>query len=156
MKIGETYSHLFAMDLILKKSVIYSEIIDVFNTDSLSFERNCTTRMKKHISWALSHHGWADKIKLAKNQSNLTINFLKSRVGLCFQIGNVSRTYADLLKLCHLGDEGVIDVGIIVVPFPNESRALGTNYANYDRLKQELILFNKIIHTPILIVGLTN
>ena len=156
MKIGETYSHLSAFDIISQKPPIYLEIEDTFNDHSLSFARGSTSYMKKQISKGLNNLGWADNIKLGKNKSNLTINFLKSRVGLCFQIGNVSRTYADILKISHLGNEGIIDVGVIVVPFPIESKKLGTNYPNYERLKQEMILFKKIILTPILIIGLVN
>lgn len=156
MKIGEKYSHLSAFDIIIKKPSIFQEIENAFNDYNLSFVRGSTSKIKRQVSISMNNLGWADNIKLGKNKSNLTINFLKSRVGLCFQLGNVSRTYADILKICHLGDEEIIDVGVIVVPHSVESRKLGTNYPSFDRLKQEMILFKNIINTPILIIGLTN
>lgn len=86
----------------------------------------------------------------------LSISFLKSRVGVCFQIGNVARTYADILKLNQLNKKGIIDVGVIVVPHKLESKKMGANYAQFDRLANELSQFSDIISAPIIVIGLSN
>jgi len=156
MKICNKYSHLSALEIIRKKPTIYKEVEQVLNDKSLKFGRGNTHRIKKKISQGFNDLGWADKTKVGHGTSKLTINFLKSKVGLCFQIGNVSRTYADILKICYLGNEEIIDAGIIVVPNHIESNILGANYAKYDRLEREITLFESITKTPILILGLSN
>jgi len=86
----------------------------------------------------------------------LTITFLKKKVGICFQIGNVARTYADILKLSQLNKKGIIDVGVIIVPHKNESKLMGANYAQFERLVKELAQFKEIVPTPIIVIGLSN
>lgn len=61
---------------------------------------------------------------------------MKNRVGVCFQLDNVARMYADLLKLQVLGKNGKIDAGVIIVPYGHESKLLGANYPRYDCLQE--------------------
>ena len=156
MKICDKYSHLSALEIITQKGTILEDIVNTFNNSSLIFEKGNSGHIKNLVSKGLNRLCWTDNIRVGKSKSKLTINFLKSRVGLCFQIGNVSRTYADILKICYMGDEGIIDVGVIVVPYDIESKILGENYAKYTRLEQEIKLFESILRTPILIIGLSN
>ena len=153
MKICDQYSHLNALDMVQNKG-IYEEIVSSLNQKDVIFEKGNPLFINKSISESFNSFGWGDDIRL-KN-SRLSISFLKSKVGLCVQLGNVARMYADILKLCYLYDEGIIDVGSISVPHKIESRILGQNYARYDRLIKEVELFQKIIKVPILIIGLSN
>lgn len=86
----------------------------------------------------------------------MTISFLKDKIGLCIQLGNVSRTYADILKLNYLGHNGKISAGVIIVPGVLETKKLGANYARFDRLSREIELFSEIIETPILVLSLSD
>jgi hypothetical protein len=156
MKISNQYSHLDAIGIIQGKQDIYNEIKNILNSNELKIERGNSIKLNKEIDTLFNSYGWGDKIKVGTGKSGLRISFLKSRVGLCFQFGNVSRTYADILKLCFLGNQNVIDSGIIVVPHSLESKMLGVNYAKYDRLEREMKLFNTIIKTPILIICVSN
>ncbi len=133
---------------------IYSEIERCLTEVDIPFLKGTPTSIKNAVSENFNNSGWADRINI--KHSRLSINYMKSRVGLCLQIGNVARMYADILKLCYLYDKGIIDVGVICVPHPFESRLLGVNYARFDRLKNEMILFKNIIKSPILIICLTN
>jgi hypothetical protein len=153
MKICDHYSHKDAAEIIHKIGV-FQEIKDCIEQESLIFEKGKPLSIKKVISSNFNSRGWADNIKIRNTQ--LSINFSKSKVGVCFQIGNVARMYADILKLGYLFDEGIIKVGVICVPHQIESQKLGANYARYDRLKKEVYLFQKIINVPILIIGLSN
>ena len=126
------------------------------NIKELKIERGNSIKLNKEIDTLFNSFGWGDNIKVGSGKSGLRISFLKSRIGLCFQFGNVSRTYADILKLCFLGNQNVIDSGIIVVPHSIESKMLGVNYAKYDRLEREIKLFSTIIKTPILIICVSN
>jgi hypothetical protein len=154
MKICETYSHLFASDKLAVKSNIYREIEEILNDDTIQFGKKNPSQVKAIVANRFNAKGWADKIRVGN--SRLTISFMKSKVGVCFQLGNVARTYADILKLSQLGKKNIIDIGIIVVPNKLESKTLGANYASYDRLANELRQFSDIINVPILVIGLSN
>lgn len=154
MKICDQYNHHDALETIAKQPDIFHEIKEIVNNSSLQFGINSPNEIKRKINESFNSKGWADKVKVGN--SNLTISFLKSKVGVCFQIGNVARTYADILKLMQLHKTSIINVGIIFVPHKIESFKMGANYAQYDRLAKELAQFNKIVTAPILVIGLSN
>jgi len=153
MKVCDYFSHLDSQIIISEKK-LFEEISNCLTINNLYFVRGNPAMIKKLVGERFNDQGWADRINL-KN-SKISISFLKSKVGVCFQIGNVARMYADILKLSYLFDEGIIEVGVLCVPHQIESSLLGANYARYDRLKTELKLFKNIIKVPILIICLSN
>lgn len=153
MKLFDQYDHLKALRLVQDKN-LYRELIEIISLDNLSFEKGRPNEIKATINHRFDEKGWADKVKVVT--SNLTIGFIKSKIGVCFQIGNVARTYADILKLMALYQKGVIEAGVIVVPGTEESKILGANYASYERLEREIVLYKDIITVPILVIGLSN
>lgn len=155
MRINNQFEHLGAKNIILEKPEIWDEIIEVFTCCSLTFGKSRPSQIKHTISTEFNRLGWADKVPINK-QTNLTISFIKNRTGLCVQFGNVARTYSDILKLTYLTTKNIIDVGVIIVPNKKESVLLGANYANFNRLSQEIEVFSEIIHIPLMILGVTN
>lgn len=153
MKIYDQYDHLNAFKIIQDKD-LYPELSDIVSLSNLLFGDKGPGEIKQIIGDRFDERGWADKVKIVN--SKLTISFKKSGIGVCFQIGNVARTYADILKLMALHQKGVIEAGVIIVPGAEESKILGANYANYDRLEREIILYKDIITVPILGIGLSN
>jgi len=153
VKIFKTDSFNNAFDLILKKD-IWIEIESILNEPNLKFKKNSSRKIKTEINRKFNEKGYSDRIRILNTR--LTISFIKSKVGICFQIGNVARTYADILKLSYLINNRLIDVGVIIVPMSEESKLLGTNYAKYERLFDELKLFKDVIKLPILLIGLSN
>lgn len=154
MKINDDYSHRNAFSILSATSSIYNEIETVITKCEYRFGKHNTELIKKYLSSEFNKSGWADRVKINK-KSNLTINFIKDRVGLCIQLGNVARTYADLLKISYLVQQKGIKAGIIIVPGEKESKLLGANYANFERLVREIMLFSEIIDAPILILSLS-
>lgn len=154
MKVGDSYNHLDAAERLKTKNGLLAEIETILTEPGLSFGKNRPSAIKKTISHKFNMKGWADKIRVGNTR--LTINFLRAKVGICFQLGNVARTYADILKLAQLGERKVIDVGIIVVAHKAESTKMGTNYAQFERLSAEIEYFHDIIKIPILVIGLCN
>ena len=154
MKICDQYSHHKGLEKVKNKEGLLAEIEEILTDNDLVFGINPTKEIKMKINGRFNRKGWADKVKVGS--SNLTISFLKSKVGVCFQIGNVARTYADILKLCQLHNRGIIDAGIIIVPHKLESKKMGANYAQFNRLVSELSQFKNIIPSPILVIGLSN
>ncbi|MCB8949167.1 MAG: hypothetical protein H6653_14230 [Ardenticatenaceae bacterium] len=155
MQIINSYSHLNASEIIKKKQVVWPEIDSVLNNSEVEFGPTRPSEIKKVLNSSFNRLGWADRVRVHPNLK-LTISFLKENVGVCLQLGNVSRTYADIIKLELLGERGIIDVGCIVVPDAQESKLLGANYARFDRLQREAVAFKKILNTPILILALGN
>jgi len=139
--------------LILKQNVsLYNEIKTVLTDRSLYFGKGVSREIKKSISFKLNTFGWADRVRLSP--SRLTINFMKQEIGLCLQLGNVARLYADILKLQYLYNKNTIIVGIIAVPVKIEGNKIGSNHAQYERLVKEIKLFKDIITLPIVCFGL--
>lgn len=154
MKISNQYSHHNGLEKIQNKDGLLKEIKEVLNNKNLSFGCNSPKEIKNATSERFNQKGWADKVRVGN--SNLTISFLKGKVGICFQIGNVARTYADILKLTQLSQKGIIEAGVIIVPLTQESKMMGANYAQFERLSKDLSHFNEIVPAPILVIGLSN
>jgi len=154
MKICDQYDHRKGLATIQAKSNLLQELISILTCKDMSFGKDFPKEIKAKVSERFNQNGWADKVKVGN--SNLTVSFVKSKVGVCFQIGNVARTYADILKLASLNQKGIIDVGIIIVPHKLESKLMGANYAQFDRLAKELNQFIDIVPCPILVLGLSN
>ena len=153
MKICNRFNYKGALEILEKQESIFQELEQIVNND-LQFGRDKPAKIKKYVAEKFNKMGWGDKIKVAN--SKLTINFKKSGVGVCFQLGNVARTYADLLKLMELYSRNSIEVGAIYVAHSIEAKKMGTNYAQYQRLVGELELFRDIITIPIYVIGLSN
>lgn len=96
--------------------------------------------------------GWSDNIYL-DSISKINITSMRDDIGLCIQTGNVSRIYADLLKLQALYLRGSIKGGIIILPSKAAARSFGGNVATLERLERELPIFNQVITMPMVIIG---
>ena len=154
MKIIDIFNHKNGFEII-KDNPIWEEIESTFNSCNLELGIDKPKTIKSYISIRFNQLGWADRVKINPT-SNLTINFTKNYVGICFQIGNVARTYADLLKIMYMYQNEIIKVGIFIVPSTNASKLMGMNYANYGRLVKEFILFKDIVIAPTVILSLSN
>lgn len=125
------------------------EIESAIETCSVRIQRGAAAEIRGHFVRCLGQNGWPDEFQV-EPPSKITIASLKDRVGLCMQTGgNMSRMYADLLKLQKLYLEGAISTGAIILPTSKASRDLGDNIANADRLATELNIFRRVIHMPI-------
>jgi len=107
---------------------------------------------RKEFIEKLYSQGWNEKAGLSYD-SRISITAYNEGVGLCCQTGNVSRIYADMLKLQTLWVAGTIMVGIIILPIDSNAKILGDNMANYERLVRELNIFERVITMPLLIIG---
>lgn len=137
----------------LFKDKIWNDIKDTFTNKTIKLKKRETREIKEFVSEILNKKGWADEVKIFP--SNISINYQKRDVGLCFQLGNVARIYSDLLKIQVMFDRKKISIGVIVVPMKLESISLGSNHAQYERLVEELKIFEKIINLPLVIIGIS-
>jgi hypothetical protein len=120
---------------------------------TVTVERGAAPRIRESIVGHVGRSGWPGEFQV-EPPSKITITSVQNKVGLCVQMGNMSRMYADLLKLQKLYIEGVVRVGAFVLPTMPISRVIGDNIANADRLQAELVIFRKVIHMPIAVFSL--
>lgn len=98
-----------------------------------------------------AEEGWVMDYSLGN--TNLTIPYFKDKVGVCIQLGNVCRVYADLIKLRSLFLMEKITCGVITVPSIQFSKQLGSNHADYARLDRDLEVLYRAIELPLLVLA---
>ena len=147
----ETYVHNYGLHAIPAKMV--KELKDVINEIDYNIQPRCATSLRKMITVELMMLGWSDKTRIDA-ESQVTITAMKSKVGLCLQTGNISRMYADLIKLQYLYQKDKIDSAFYILPSKESAKIMGDNVANIERLSNELQLYRYIISLPILVIGL--
>lgn len=154
MQINQVIDSNNGKEKLLVKQKIWNEIKDCFTNPQIRMDKGDAPYIKREVAEILTKCGWAENVKISP--SNLSINFLKNKIGLCLQLGNYARVYADLLKLQLMYEKDTIEIGIIAVPFKDKAKLIGSNVAQFERLTAEIKLFCKIIHLPLVIIGLDN
>ena len=114
--------------------------------------KNTVTEIRDDIVHGLDCQGWSGEYRLDAT-SKITISSVQDNIGLCLQTGNVSRIYADLLKLQTLYLKGKIKAGIIIVPQKELAVKLASNMASFERLISELPIFAQVISLPLVVIG---
>ena len=117
-----------------------------------TFVKNGVHEIRLDMKERLSKEGWSGAYRLDAD-SQITITSYQRNTGLCVQTGNVSRIYADLLKLQTLYNKSKIDSALIIVPLEKTASILAKNMATYERLSRELLIFDRVITMPIVIFG---
>ena len=87
---------------------------------------------------------------------SFVIKSLDKNIGLITQFGNMAMCYADLLKLELLHKRNMIDCAIYILLTKNDKRAKKDNYAQFEKLCKHLKLYDEVVHTPLLLIGLEN
>lgn len=147
----KTYSHLCRADDWNNAEV--QTVLNAVEDLSMRMERGCSTRLRKSILKELAKKGWSSKVKLSSDLG-ITITAINRGFGLCLQAGNMSRFYADLLKLQYLYDKGSIKQAIYTLPTKYSAKIMGHNIAQFERFIDELNLFAEIITVPIFVIGI--
>ena len=106
----------------------------------------------------LTRRGWSGEVFLS-SESKITISGQRGDIGLALQFGNVSRIYADLLKLQSMFMDAKLRGAVVIVPawslLASLSKSGGTdNRCNLDRIKRELPIFSLVITMPIAFYGI--
>ena len=146
-------SHRNGVDIVSESLI--SDIRDAFSKIEKKVERYEISDIRQDVLADLQVKGWSDKLLLARG-SNISITAKKDDVGLCMQTGNVSRVYADLMKLQTLFVNDRIKAGIIVVATSDCARQYTCNAATYERLVREIEIFSQVITMPLVVIGFYN
>ena len=147
----QTYSHNDAKHTVDKQ--LMDELIGVLTSTEFKMVIGSAERLRRKILTQLKTSGWSDDFKLDSG-SQISLTSSKNNHVLCFQTGNVSRFYADLLKLEYVFKQNKTKAAFYLIPSKTAAKALGSNIAHFDRLTTELNLFRSIITIPILVIGI--
>ncbi|EMT54686.1 Restriction endonuclease BglII [Brevibacillus borstelensis AK1] len=146
-----TYSHNFGEHAV--PTSLLEPIILMLRQLDFTFKSNCSTNLRKTIIQSLNSLGWSGKTRIHV-EKGISITSMNQRVGLCLQTGNMSRFYADLLKLQSLYQKDKATCAIYILPTKSASLKIAKNVANFERLTNELSLFKHVITMPIYVIGL--
>lgn len=110
------------------------------------------------IKDALGRLGWSGSVNVGRG-TKITITSARGDVGMAIQFGNISRIYADFLKLQALYMEEKLSSAIVVVPHKNMLKLLSSsggpdNRCSFERISREMPIFSKVITIPILLYGI--
>jgi hypothetical protein len=119
---------------------------------NIEIGKSASPKIKQAFLQELLDRGWSDEVRI-DDASAMTITSQKGDIGMCVQIGNVARVYADLLKLQTLFVNERITAGILIVPTRSAASRLGQNHASLERLTRELDIFSQTITAPIASIG---
>lgn len=145
------FDHRNGLSIIDKSNL--KDVVETIQDINPLIKRNTVTLVRSEIEELLSKKGWIQDY-LVSVETKITVSFYKNNIALCIQTGNISRIYADLLKLQSLFLDGKIKAGIIIVPHKHIAKIYGSNMANFERLTNELEkVFSKVITAPMIIVG---
>jgi hypothetical protein len=108
--------------------------------------------IRDNILQRLMASGWPPEVEIDPS-SKISVTSVKRDVALCLQTGNMSRMYADLLKLQTLYLRESTTASVLILPTGDAARELGDNVASFDRLLRELPIFGRIITVPIMVIG---
>jgi len=117
-----------------------------------------TKEVMNPIKEGLNALGWSGKVAVGQG-TNISITSMHTDVGIAIQMGNISRIYADLMKLQALYVEDKMASAIIIVPHKDLLARLSKsgeldNRCSYDRIVRELPVFSKVILVPTLVYGI--
>lgn len=134
-------------------SALRKQIAEAVDGVAMKLGHGVAPQLRAAIITQLKVRGWSDEIRLSVD-SDMTITSSKDDVGLCLQTGNMSRLYADLMKLQAMYLDGKIKAAAIILPSQEAALLLGSNVAQARRLERELAIFKKAYHVPTVVYAM--
>lgn len=150
MKI-EIFSHHNGDKAVAKKTK--DQLIKILTDTTFKIKEGCANELRKTILAKLKTVGWSDDFMLDAN-SQISLTSCNDDHALCFQTGNMSRFYADLLKMQYVYKKDKIKAAIYLIPSKPAAKIMGSNIAHFDRFTFELNLFKDLITIPTLVIGI--
>ena len=132
---------------------VFNELKGLLESIEFSYQQYSAKQLRRTILHKIGEIGWSDEVRIHPS-SRITITSVNDGIALCLQTGNMSRFYADLLKLETLYKNGEIKAAFYIICTKENAVHLGSNIANFERFKFELEIFKETITIPILVFGL--
>ena len=115
-----------------------------------------STSVRENIYRIFEKEGYILKPAIGQS-SRLTISAVsrKKEIGVCIQLGNASRLYADLIKLQYMYDKKYIKKAIFICFTREHAKEFKyQNIVSFERAVDEVNIFKSIINVPIHFIGL--
>jgi len=151
MKLSEVYYHQGAKEIWDKKGQ-NDWLQNLMNNPNITIAPRVTSKIRDYLKEELLKDGWSNEMPLSL-ETDLTISAKKDDLAIQIQTGNICRAPYDFLKLQYLYLEGDIKSSALIVPSKEAAKSIGSNIANFDRLKKELQLFRKTITIPLILIS---
>ncbi len=148
----ESHSHNGAKGTI-KRSLI-DGMEKVLTDINFKIYQGCSRKLREVIMDGLTPQGWSGKIEITEG-TKISITSTNDNCGLCLQTGNMSRFYADILKLECLHKKKKIKAAFFIIPSKDAAKKMGSNIAHFKRLVQELEVFKDVVTIPILVISIS-
>ena len=103
---------------------------DMIKNLDFEVERGSGPLLREHMMPMLRGSGWSGEL-LFHSESKLSITAMRESCGMCMQTGNMSRFYADLIKLEYLYINEVIDGGLYIALHQKSSQNYGFQYCQF-------------------------
>lgn len=104
---------------------------------------------------AFVERGWQlHPLVTGDRKTKIAADFKKDRVQVEIQFGNMARWYTDVFKFQVSYSQGLIDVGVLVVPTQKFANTIDENVAYFERVKRELPYAKMRITLPIWLIGI--
>lgn len=145
------YSHLGGKDAV--PASIQAEVEKAITDVTVKPASGAASKIREKFLKSIAIAGWSGEAPVSKD-SNITVTSTKDDVGLCLQTGNMSRIYADMLKLQTLYLNSAIKAAVVVVPSYPVAKKLGSNIVNAKRLEREIEIFRLAYSVPTLVYSL--
>ena len=127
-------------------------LTDVFEAPAIKIVPRGTAEIRRHVEREFQFEGWGLNVKLQQHYG-LTVFAAKEDVAFQLQTGNMSRAPYDLLKMQYLFQSMRIKAAALALPTKKAARIIGQNIANAERVIDELVLFDRVITVPMLVVA---
>jgi hypothetical protein len=158
------FSYRFAQEVLENSPAFqpaYNEIMDVFSRlvplSRIGGNARFPIDQKRMNKWIdgqfRSIPGWEYHPRITDN-TKLEGDFKKDRIQIEVQFGNMARWTYDILKFQITYSQGIVDIGVLVVPMRWFAGLIGDNVVYYERVLRELPHAKLSITLPILVLGL--
>jgi len=148
-----TYEHKNINEIIDKE--VLTNMLTILKNTNIKLNNLKSTDIKKKIEELFRENGWSSRISVDPFLNHYISGIYKN-IGLITQFGNMAMCYADLLKLELLHKRNMIDCAMYILLTKNDKRARKDNYAQFEKLSKHLNLYNEVVETPLLLIGVEN
>lgn len=135
-----------------KRREKFDWVTDLFAVPSLAIASGCTSAIRSHLKEELTKAGWAYNVRIDP-EYDLTVTGMYRDLAFQIQTGNIARAIYDLMKLQYLYHEKKIQSAAIAVPTKEAAALIGSNVAHDERLSGEMVLFDRIITVPLMLIA---
>jgi hypothetical protein len=151
MRFAGAYS-LHSGDAEWQRRELYEWLTDLFEAPAIEIEAGCTGRIRGHLRDELTNAGWSYSVRVDPD-FDLTVTGRYRDLAFQVQTGNISRAMYDLLKMEYLYKQKKIECAALALPTKAAAGLIASNVAHADRVWGELVLFDRIITVPLLLVS---